>query len=72
MCFLGWTRLRSGTLCPQSCRLVRLAKKIGEVRFSTKIQIENVIFGKTNLRRAFEAKLSKVFVRNLFAPERTI
>ena len=36
--------------CPQSCHLVRLAKKIGEVRFSTKIQTENVFFGKTNLR----------------------
>ena len=29
---------------------VRLDKKIGEARFSTKIQIENVFFGKTNLR----------------------
>ena len=34
--------------CPQSRHLVRLAKKIGEVRFSTKIKTENVFFGKTN------------------------
>ena len=49
-CFLGWTKLRSGTLFPHSRHLVRLAKKIREVRFSTKIQIENVFFGKKNLR----------------------
>ena len=39
-----------GHFCPQSRHLVRLAKKIGEVRFSTKIQTENVFFGKTNSR----------------------
>ena len=37
-----------GHFCPQSRHLVRLADKIGEVRFSTKIQAENVFFGKTN------------------------
>ena len=37
-----------GQFCPQSRHLVRLAYKIGEVRFSTKIQTENVFFGKTN------------------------
>ena len=36
--------------CPQSRHLVRLAHKIDEVRFSTKIQIENVFYGKTNSR----------------------
>ena len=30
-----------GHFCPQSCHLVHLARKIGEVRFSTKIQTEN-------------------------------
>ena len=39
-----------GHFCPQSRHLVRLAHKIGEVRFSTKIQAENVFFGKTNSR----------------------
>ena len=39
-----------GHFCPQSCHLVCLAKRTGEVRFSTKIQTENVFFGKTNLR----------------------
>ena len=39
-----------GHFCPQSCHLVRLAKEIGGVRFSTKIETENVSFGKTNSR----------------------
>ncbi len=43
-CFLGLTKLHSGTLFPQSCHLVRLAKKIGEVRYSIKIQTENIYF----------------------------
>ena len=42
-----------------------------QVRFSTIIQSENVFFGKTNSRE-LEAKLSKVFVRNNFTPERAI
>jgi hypothetical protein len=49
-----------------------LAKKIAEVRFSTKIQTENDVFWKNEFEGAFEAKLSKVFVRNNFAPEPTI
>ena len=52
MCFLGWTKLRSGTFCPQSRHLVRLAKKIGEVRFSTKIQTENFFLEK-RIREGF-------------------
>ena len=43
----GWN-FTLGHFCPQSRNLVRLAKKIGEVRFSTKIKTENVFFGKTN------------------------
>ena len=38
-----------GHFWPQSRHLVRLAHKIGEVRFSTKIKTENVFFGKKNL-----------------------
>ena len=49
-CFLGWTKLYPGHFCPQSCHLVRLAKKIGEMRFSTKIKTENEFLGKTNLK----------------------
>ena len=37
-----------GHFCPQSGHLVCLAYKIGVLRFSTKIQTENVFFGKTN------------------------
>ena len=50
-----------GHFCPQSRHLVRLAYKIGEVRFSTKIKTENVFFGKTNsigLLRQNSAKFS--------------
>ena len=43
------TSLRD-TFAPKSRHLVRLAHKIGEVRFSTKIQAENMFFGKTNSR----------------------
>ena len=39
-----------GHFCPQSRHLVRFAHKIGEVRLRTKIQAENVFFGKTNSR----------------------
>ena len=39
-----------GHFCLQSCHVVRLTKKIGEVRFSPKIQTEIVFFGKTNSR----------------------
>ena len=42
--------LAPGHFCPQSRHLVRLAHKIREVRFSTKIQTDNVFFGKTNSR----------------------
>ena len=40
----------SNWLWTQSRHLVRLAHRIGEVRFSTKIQAENVFFGKKNSR----------------------
>ena len=50
MLYLRRTKLRTGTLLPQLRHLVRLAHKIREVRFSTKIQTENVFFGKTNLK----------------------
>ena len=46
--FLDGRNFATGHLWPQSRHLVRLANKIGEVRFSTKIQSENVFFGKTN------------------------
>ena len=49
-CFLGRKKLRNGHCCPQLRHLVRLAHKIREVRFITKIQAENVFFGETNPR----------------------
>ena len=57
-----------GHFCHESRYLVRLAHKIGEVRFSAKIQSENVFLGKTNPR----GFLGKVFVRNNLASEHTI
>ena len=39
----------TGHFCPHSRHLVCLAMEIGEERFSTKIQTENVFFGETNL-----------------------
>ena len=68
-CFLGWTKLRSKTLCPQSCHLVRLAKKIGEVRFSPKIQTENVFFGKTNLRGLLRKNWAKLSSGTFLPPK---
>ena len=47
--------------CPQSRHLVRLANEIGEGRFSTKIQIENVFYG-----------MDKTSLRDTFAPNRSI
>ena len=41
------TSLRD-TSGPKSRHLARLAMKIGEVRFTTKIQTENLLFGKSN------------------------
>ena len=72
MCFVGWTNLHSGTLLPPIVPSSPFGQEIVEVRFSTKIQTENVFLGKKNkFEMAFEAKLSKVFIRNNFAPERT-
>ena len=48
--FCDGRSLTLGPFCPQSCHLVRLTKKIGEVRFSPKIQTEIEFFGKTNSR----------------------
>ena len=57
-----------GHFCPQSCHLVRLAKKIGEERFSTKIQTENVFFGKTNLRGLLRQNWAKFSSGSILPP----
>ena len=57
-----------GRFCPQSCHLVRLANKIGEVRFSTKIQIENVFFRKTNLRGLLRQNWAKFSSGTILPP----
>ena len=50
-----------GNICPQSRHPVRLAKKIGEVRLSTKIQTEKVFF-----------RMDETSLRDTFAPNRAI
>ena len=67
-CFLGWTKLHSRTLLPPICHLVRLAKKIDEVRFSTKIQTENVFLGKTNLRGLLRQNWAKFSSGSIMPP----
>ena len=54
--------------CPQSRHLVRLAKKIGEVRSSTKIQTENVFFGKKNSRRLLRQNWAKFSSGTILPP----
>ena len=49
-CFFGRTKLRSRTLLPPIAPSSPFGHKIGEVRFSSKIQAENVFFGKKNSR----------------------
>ena len=56
-----------GHFFPQSRHLVRLAHKIGKVRYSTKIQTENVFFGKTNLRGLLRKNWAK-FSSGTFLP----
>ena len=57
--FLDGRNFVPGHFCPQLFLLVCLAKKIGEVRFSTKIQTENVIFGETNSRGLLRQNCAK-------------
>ena len=49
-CFLGWTKLHSRTLLPPIVPSSPFNQENRWVRFSTKIQTENVFFGKTNSR----------------------
>ena len=57
--FWDGLNIAPGHFCPQSRHLVRWAKKIGEERYCTKIQSENVFFGKTNLRGLFRQNWAK-------------
>ena len=57
-----------GHFCPQLCHLVRLAKKICEERFSTKIQTENVFFRKTNSIGLFRQNCAKFSSGTILPP----
>ena len=50
-----------GNICPQSRHPVLLAKKVSEVRLSTKIQTENVFF-----------RMDETSLLDTFAPNRAI
>ena len=63
----GWN-FAPRLFCPQSRHLVRLAHKIGEVRFSTKIQTENVFYGKTNSRGLLRQNWAKFSYRTILPP----
>ena len=65
--FLDSRNIAPGHFCPQSCHLDRLAHKIGELWFSTKIQTENVFFGKTN-SGGFWGKIEQCFGPEQFCP----
>ena len=71
-CFLGWTKLRTVTLLPP----IMPSSPFGQENRWGAIQYKNSnrkrVFWKNKFERAFEAKLSKVFVRNNFTPECTI
>ena len=66
--FLDGRNFALGHFCPQLCLLVHLAKKTGEVRFSTKIQTENVIFGKTNSRGLLRQNWAKFSSGTILPP----
>ena len=67
-CYLGCTKLRSGALFPQSRHVVRLAIKIGEVRFSIRIPTVNVFFGKTNSRGLLRKNSAKFSSGTILPP----
>ena len=66
--FLDGRNFAPGHFCPESGNLVRLAKKIGEVRFSTKIQTENVFFGKKNSRGLLRQNSAKFSSGTILPP----
>jgi hypothetical protein len=67
--FLDGRNFTPGHFCPQSCHLVRLAKKIGEVRFNTKIQTENMFFGKTNSSGLLRQNCAKFSSGTILPPD---
>ena len=66
--FWDGRRFTPGPFCPQSCHLVRLTKKIGENRFSTKIQSENVFFEKPNSRGLLRQNWAKFSSGTILPP----
>ena len=71
-CFLRWTKFHSETLLPP----ILPSSPFGKEDRGGAIQYKNSnrkrVSWKNEFGRAFEAKLSNVFVRNNFAPECTI
>ena len=71
-CFLGWTKLRSGTLLPLIAPSIPFGQENRWGAILYKNSNRKRVFWKNEFERAFEAKLGKVFVRNIFAPKRMI
>ena len=70
--FLEWTKLHSGTLLPPIVPSSPFGQENRWGAIYYKNSIRKRVFRKNKFERAFVAKLSKVFVRNNFAPESTI
>ena len=66
--FLDGRNFVQGHCCPQSRHLVHLAKKKGDVRFSTKIQTENLFFRKTNSRGLLRQNCAKFSPGTILPP----
>ena len=71
-CFLGWTKLRSETPLPPIAPSIPFGQENIWGSILYKNSILKRVFWKNEFERAFEAKLSKVFVRKNFAPKRTM
>ena len=69
--FLGWTKLHSVTLLPPIMPFSPFGQEKSWRAILYKNSNRKLVFWKNEFERAFEAKLSKVFIRNNFAPERT-
>ena len=70
--FLGWTKLRTGTLLPPIAPSIPFGQENMWGAILYKNSNRKRVFWKKKFERALEAELRKVFVRNNFAPERTI
>ena len=67
-CFLGWTKLRTGTLLPPIMLSIPFGQENRWGVIFTKFQTENVFFGKTNLRGLLRQNWAKFSSGTIFPP----